>query len=217
MGTVTGTPRRVAVGVSNSNEPIAVVSLPTPIGRIHVAGTASAIVGIELPFSEAGRSAPERLCARIEQTFPFAPRTRARSFMLSKAANELAQYFVGSTRGFSFRTLAIGTPFQTAAWRLLGTIPFGESIEAEEILRVVDAQGHTIADLREALDANPLAVAVPVHRVADAGSLLPSAGPAERARRWLKGHESAQHDDIKSARALGMREFSVEKHGRRRS
>ena len=81
-----------------------------------------------------------------------------------------------------------GTAFQLAAWKLLRTIPFGETVSYGE-------QARTMGDVRKARAVgaangrNPLSIIVPCHRVVGSDGSLTGFGGGIEAKAWLLDHE----------------------------
>lgn len=107
------------------------------------------------------------------------------------AADELAQYFHGQLKEFTFPIDLQGTEFQMRVWEQLRTIPFGDT---QSYLHMADELGDikAIRAVAKANGANPIAVAVPCHRIIGSdGSLVGYAGGLYR-KSWLLDHESGQ-------------------------
>lgn len=79
-----------------------------------------------------------------------------------------------------------GTAFQQRVWRELRQIPAGETVSYQEIARRIGAPGAARAVARACAD-NPLAVAIPCHRVVrNDGSLSGYRWGVERKRKLLE-------------------------------
>lgn len=91
--------------------------------------------------------------------------------LLRQAARELAEYFAGTRREFTFPVAPAGTPFQQAVWAALRTIPFGQTRTygqiAAQIGRPTACRAVGMANNR-----NPVAIVVPCHRVVGSGGGL---------------------------------------------
>ena len=101
----------------------------------------------------------------------------------------LDAYFRGERPGFLPRLHMIATPFQSAVWRALLRIPYGETASYGEIARAVSAEWGGRVSARAvggAVGRNPISLIVPCHRVVGAdGSLTGYAGGVERKARLL--------------------------------
>lgn len=84
-----------------------------------------------------------------------------------------------------------GTPFQRRVWQALRDIPAGETRSYGELAAAVGRPGSARA-VGAANGANPIALALPCHRVVGAdGRLTGYAGGLER-KRWLLTHEQVR-------------------------
>jgi methylated-DNA-[protein]-cysteine S-methyltransferase len=104
-------------------------------------------------------------------------------------AQQLGEYFRGERRTFDLPLAPRGTSFQLATWRVLATIPYGETISYAELARRVGRPAASRA-VGAANGANPLPIVVPCHRVIGKdGSLTGFGGglPTKRALLELEG------------------------------
>ncbi len=101
------------------------------------------------------------------------------SELTSKAAKELAEYFQGKRKSFDFPCRLEGTAFQKKVWQALLEIPYGETRSYKDIAIAVGNPGACRA-VGMANNKNPLAIAVPCHRVIGSnGELTGYAGGLE--------------------------------------
>ncbi len=155
---------------------------PSPIGSLTLASDGRALVALE--FAD-----PPALVARLRARFGDAA-VREASDPQGFTARARA-YFAGDLRALADVPVdGGGTPFQARVWAALREIPPGEtttySAIAARIGRPTACRAVGLANGR-----NPIAVAVPCHRVIGAdGSLTGYGGGMER-KRWLLEHESA--------------------------
>lgn len=89
---------------------------------------------------------------------------------------QLDTYFqIGRCR-FNLPLLLQGTPFQTAIWRLLQTVPGGDTVTYGDLARMyAKYKGGMLTSARAvggAVGRNPVAIIVPCHRVIGAGGVL---------------------------------------------
>ena len=101
----------------------------------------------------------------------------------------LDAYFEGSLDVFSDMNVATdGTPFQRKVWKALRAIPAGTTVSYGELAAALGGSGASRA-VGAANGANPIAIAVPCHRVIGAnGSLTGYTGGLLR-KQWLLDHE----------------------------
>ncbi|MFM9888574.1 MAG: methylated-DNA--[protein]-cysteine S-methyltransferase [Burkholderiales bacterium] len=157
--------------------------VPSPIGKILVALLDDQLAALD--FEGHG----DRLHRLLERRFG--------QYVLSNERNPagisiaIGAYFDGELNALQNTSLrSNGSPFQERAWRALRTIPPGQcATYAEQATKIgapkaARAVGHANAQ-------NPIAIAIPCHRVIGASrSLTGYAGGLDR-KRWLLTHEGA--------------------------
>lgn len=85
---------------------------------------------------------------------------------------ELSEYLAGGRRAFTFPILLRGTQFQRKVWKALCEIPYGETRSYKEIAEAVGSP-RAYRAVGGANNKNPVAIAVPCHRVIGSdGSLV---------------------------------------------
>lgn len=95
------------------------------------------------------------------------------------AAGQIMEYFLGDRKDFDLPIGATGTPFQTAVWRQIRNIPYGQTRTYAEIATAIGKPGAARA-VGMACNRNPLWIAIPCHRVVGKnGSLTGYAGGLE--------------------------------------
>jgi methylated-DNA-[protein]-cysteine S-methyltransferase len=163
--------------------------------------TMSASMTIETPLGRYRLVAGERGLTRVrpEQAAGLCPAdadapTPAARRLLERARSAFEHYFAG--RCASLDQLELdpeGTAFQRAVWHALREIPAGSTACYGEIARRVGRPGAARA-VGAANHHNPIAIAIPCHRVIGRdGTLTGYAGGLHR-KRWLLGHEGALLD-----------------------
>lgn len=169
--TSTRTGTRTSGGVS-------VVRMASPIGELTIGASDDGIRFLRWEHDDhpvavdvEGEPAPER-----------------RSAILSAAVAQLGEYFSGDRTEFDLPLDPVGTEFQRAAWQVLRTIPYGQTI-------TYGLQARTLGDPNKsravgaANGRNPIGIVVPCHRVVGAdGSLTGFAGGLDT-KAWLLDHE----------------------------
>jgi methylated-DNA-[protein]-cysteine S-methyltransferase len=104
---------------------------------------------------------------------------------LRQAKRELSEYFAGRRKRFEVALDPSGTPFQTAVWRAISGVAYGETISYGELARRAGAAGRARA-AGAATGRNPIGIIVPCHRIVGAdGSLTGYAGGLARKRALL--------------------------------
>ena len=109
--------------------------------------------------------------------------------MLVAAAEQLTEYFDGDRRDFELDLhLTEGTDFERQVWRVLATIPFGETMSYGEQAAAVGRPGGAQA-VGAANGRNPLAIVLPCHRVIGADGSMVGFGGGIPTKQWLLDHE----------------------------
>lgn len=140
--------------------------ITTPIGVLTVAGDENAVW--EVAFGASGDGVSPSGAVKL-------------------AMEELTAYFAGELREFSFPIKAAGTPFQHLVWDALCDIPYGKT---ETYGQLAERIGRPKASRAVGMAAhrNPVAVAVPCHRLVGASGLTGYAGGLDK-KAWLLEHE----------------------------
>ena len=101
---------------------------------------------------------------------------------------ELKNYFSGKNLTFQTPIKMTGTAFQKNVWKMLQTIPAGETIsyleEAKKIKKPTACRA-----VANANSANPLAIIVPCHRVINHNGKLGGYRGGVSKKEWLIQHE----------------------------
>jgi methylated-DNA-[protein]-cysteine S-methyltransferase len=128
----------------------------------------------------------------------FGPRVDAESDdQLARAQAQLDDYFSGRRTDFDLPTTMRGDQRQLRVWKMLTTIPYGETVTYGELAAAL-ADGSTAHDAGQAVGRNPLSIVVPCHRVVGKnGQLTGYAGGLKRKQFLLELEEPA---DVKAAR-----------------
>jgi AraC family transcriptional regulator of adaptative response/methylated-DNA-[protein]-cysteine methyltransferase len=107
---------------------------------------------------------------------------------LVSITDELRSYFQGTLTEFKTPLNPIGTPFQMMAWKALLNIPYGSTLsygaQAKSLGRPTAFRAVAGAN-----SCNPIAIAIPCHRIINNnGDLGGYAGGIDR-KAWLLAHE----------------------------
>lgn len=150
---------------------------PCPLGHLLVAATEKGICRIELGDREA-------LEARVAELFPAAPRVENDRRLAGAVAGLLA-FLDAPQKGLELPLDVRGTAFEQQVWSALQRIPPGETLSYGAVAASIGRPTAARAVAR-ACAANPVALAVPCHRVvASDGSLGGYRWGVERKRRLL--------------------------------
>ena len=159
--------------------------MSSPVGPLFLASSGRGLVALEfdarLPGQQTIRPNPRELRAESKYV-----RFEYSEADLRMFVRELEEYFAGKRREFGFPLDLRGTEFQLACWRALLAIPFGETRTYADIARSVGRpQGFRAVGM--ANNRNPIAIAVPCHRViASDGTLCGYGGGLEVKRKLLE-------------------------------
>ena len=129
----------------------------TPLGPVLIAGTAKGICAIRFGKKE------KEMAAELQTLFPKALLIRAGNQMAGIVSRAVA--YIEQPEGLFELPLDIqGTAFQHQVWNALKEIPFGQTATYSAIAGKIGKPTATRA-VANACGANPVAVAVPCHRV----------------------------------------------------
>jgi methylated-DNA-[protein]-cysteine S-methyltransferase len=152
-------------------------TVPSPIGRLRLVATGSALVAVDLPKAAGAK--------------PLEAQGVRRHPVLDAAAEELAEYFRGVRRLFLTPLAPAGTPFQRAVWDEVALVPFGEVRSYAEVALEI-GRPRAVRAVGGANARNPVPIFVPCHRVIGSnGSLTGYAGGLD-AKRWLLSLEGSR-------------------------
>ena len=128
----------------------------------------------------------------------FGPRVDAKSdALLARAQAQLTDYLAGLRTDFDLPIKLHGDPAQQRVWKLLATIPYGDTVTYGELAATL-ADGTTAQEVGKAVGRNPLSIVVPCHRVVGRnGELTGYAGGLERKQFLL---ELEEPDETRAAR-----------------
>ncbi len=149
----------------------------SPLGAVTLASDGKALTGLWFDDQRFSGCAPDG----TEREKPLA--------VFDETVRWLDVYFGGAEPGFTPPLRLRGTPFQTAVWEALLTIPYGETVSYGALARRIGQQSGRTASARAvggAVGRNSVSLIVPCHRVVGAkGELTGYAGGLDRKRRLL--------------------------------
>ncbi len=144
----------------------------SPAGYLHCYFQGGGISSIDIEFR--GREPRGRLTPEEKQL-----------------CNELDDYFSGKGCSFSQAVrFSSGTPFQQQVWRMLLTIPFGETRSYQWLAEAVGRPKAARA-VGQAVGKNPLPLVVPCHRIIAADGSICGYSCGVPIKKWLLRHEKA--------------------------
>jgi len=137
--------------------PIRYTCADSPLGRILIATTDKGICSIKFADSD------EELEQGLKQEFPFASRRRDDEGMADLAAT-LMQHMRGLEPAKALPLDIQATAFQRRVWTYLQSIKLGETRSYSDVAKAIK-QPSAVRAVAHACATNPVAVAIPCHRV----------------------------------------------------
>ncbi|MDR2516613.1 MAG: methylated-DNA--[protein]-cysteine S-methyltransferase [Spirochaetaceae bacterium] len=89
---------------------------------------------------------------------------KAETSLIKTTARQLAEYFDGKRKSFELPLAPRGTAFQTAVWRALTAIPYGETQSYRDIAGKIGSP-RAVRAVGMANNRNPIVIIIPCHRV----------------------------------------------------
>ena len=129
----------------------------SPLGRILIAATDKGICSIQFADSD------EELEQGLKQEFPYAVRHRDDQGMADLTSN-LMQHMRGLEKAPALPLDIQATAFQRRVWSYLQSIGFGEKRSYSEVAEAIE-QPTAVRAVAHACATNPVAIAIPCHRV----------------------------------------------------
>jgi methylated-DNA-[protein]-cysteine S-methyltransferase len=140
------------------------MKIDTPIGTLHAA------------FDDEGRLTDLSFRELRGDPQPSTPNP--------KLVDELAEYFSGKRKAFTFPLAPKGTEFQLAVWNALLDIPYGDTATYAELARRI-GRPSAVRAVGAANGANPIPVIIPCHRVIGSNGTLTGYGGGIERKQWL--------------------------------
>lgn len=84
--------------------------------------------------------------------------------LLNMAGNQLAAYFSKKNKEFTLPLLPEGSVFQQTVWKALQEIPYGTTVNYNQIAKMIDHPKAARA-VGSAIGRNPICIFIPCHRV----------------------------------------------------
>lgn len=108
---------------------------------------------------------------------------------LNDVVTQLQEYFEGKRSTFNMKISPKGTDFQKRVWNELLNIPFGKTLNYQQIANKL-GDPKVIRAAASANGKNPISIIIPCHRVIGSdGSLTGYTGGLHR-KKWLLEHEN---------------------------
>src|SRR6266853_612447 len=140
---------------------ISYVIVDSPVGRLLVASTDRGVCAVSMGSSDGG------LVDALKQEFPSAPLSRG-SAALSRWARQIVGHLEGRRPRLDLPLDVQATAFQWQVWTALAAIPYGETKTYQEVAESIGRLS-AVRAVAHACATNPVAVAIPCHRVVRTG------------------------------------------------
>jgi len=168
---------------SEENAIILISRLTTPLGPMFVCASDLGVCLLEfvdrVKLESEFKDLQQRLRANI---------IAGENMHIKLAKEQLAEYFSGQRRSFTFQLHASGSAFQKIVWKKLQGIECGKICSYQQLAIDID-NTNAVRAVAAANAANRIAIVVPCHRViAKNGKLTGYGGGLER-KAWLLEHE----------------------------
>jgi len=137
--------------------PIRYTCAPSPLGRILIASTDKGICSIQFANSE------EELEQGLKQEFPFAVRRRDDRGLADLVAS-ISRHMQGLEVAPSLPLDIQATAFQRRVWTYLQSLRFGETRTYTDVAKAI-RQPSAVRAVAHACASNPVAIAIPCHRI----------------------------------------------------
>jgi len=173
-----------------TNQRFWVDEIETPIGIVVIVAKAGALCALD--FADCRDRLNRLLAAR------FGPVTLDRATDPGGFSSQVESYFDEEIGALQDVPVEMGgTPFQRAVWTALRQVLPGSTASYGELAASIGRSGAARA-VGSANATNPVALAVPCHRIVGSdGSLTGYAGGIDR-KRWLLRHEAAPSDSTRA-------------------
>jgi methylated-DNA-[protein]-cysteine S-methyltransferase len=122
------------------------LSIPSPVGQLHIEEQDGAIVAIGWSDAPSGNGSP----------------------LLAEAARQLADYFDGRLSRFDLPLAPAGSPFAARVWAAMQAIPYGETRSYGDLANAVGSAPRAVG---RACGQNPIPIVIPCHRVLAKGGM----------------------------------------------
>lgn len=108
---------------------------------------------------------------------------------LKEVVDQLQEYFNGERKTFSFKMNPQGTEFQKKVWKGLLDIPYNKTLSYLEFSKILGDE-KAIRAVASANGKNPIAIAIPCHRVIGSDGSLTGYASGLHRKKWLLDHEN---------------------------
>lgn len=157
--------------------------IQTPLGSMLAITDSQSIYLLEFEDRPELDAEIELICQKTEDKI-----FEKSSSISKKLQVELDEYFENASHCFSISLILTGTEFEKSVWRLLQTIPVGQTNSYRQLAAKLGNPNATRA-VGRANGKNPLAILVPCHRLIGSKGDLTGYGGGLWRKKWLLDHE----------------------------
>jgi methylated-DNA-[protein]-cysteine S-methyltransferase len=155
-------------------------TLPSPVGMLKLVASEKGLTAILWENDDLKRVGFGTLVESLDHP------------ILTRAKQQLREYFAGERKIFDIKLDFAGTEFQKSVWKALLEVRFGETRSYAQIASSI-GNPKAVRAVGAANGRNPISIVAPCHRIiGNDGSLTGFAGGLGT-KRYLLSHESGAH------------------------
>lgn len=155
MATMAGVRSSASVESNVKGEGMYYTTYESPVGTLLIVGRDGAITRIH----------------RLHPGEVIDPDLDPNAAALSDVVSQLDEYFAGARTEFDFAVHTGGTPFQEKVWAALREIPYGRTLSYGQVAVKIGSP-RAVRAVGTANSRNPIAIAIPCHRVIASGGRI---------------------------------------------
>ncbi len=155
-----------------------------PIGRLCIQEEKEKIIGIHIENGADRQNKRDKEDLQIKEK---------ETPLIIKAYCQLTEYFNGQRKSFDLPIHPSGTEFQKKVWRVLCTIPYGETCSYKDIAGKI-GNFNACRAVGGANHKNPIIIVIPCHRVIGANGSLTGYGGGLSVKEYLLKLERRLHN-----------------------
>lgn len=149
---------------------LSTATLSSPIGTIRIKATEKGLKELSIVNKKGDQIKPH-------------------TALLKEIVSQLKEYFVGSRRSFELPLDADGTDFQKAVWKATSKVPYGKTVQYQDIAKKI-GKPLAVRAVGTALGKNPLCIIVPCHRILPKSGGIGQYAYGSKTKQWLLDHEA---------------------------
>lgn len=169
--------------IARTHSPLFTERIDTPLGAMVAVADDEGLRLLE--FIDRRATEPELATLRKRLATNIVPGEHR---YLTAARQQLADYFSGKNLEFNVPLAPVGSPFQLRAWKILQSIPVGETRSYSWMAKRLGDKNARRA-VGRANGTNMICIVIPCHRVIRADGTLCGYGGGLWRKKWLLDHE----------------------------